>query len=909
MQLTEFCEFFHLNSLDKTLIKQLFVSFETSTFLARIVNQHPELLKNINWYAKEQITDINQQVKVLFSTYQSDLYELGKALRIFRQKLYAKIIFQHQHKLAHFEYIAEIISFTAKVILLYAQQYLLQTLAIKHKLKTTPPDLAIIAMGKLGGNELNFSSDIDLVFVYPNNISLIRESDSEYSPLRFYTELSQKLITLINEVSVDGFVYRVDMRLRPFGDGSPLASDFDSFKQYLIHHARDWERYAYIKSDIIYPKEPFKSRLTYEITQFVYRHYHDYRMLDSIREMKHKILTEMKQSTLSNNIKLGRGGIREIEFICQCFQLIYGGQNKTLQTKSLYQALINLGKANIITPQVQDTLYRHYVFLRNTENGLQMLDDQQVHTLPTLLQAQQAIASLSGYTDWQPLSNKIEHVRAEVSQLFDDLTNFNKPQTPYSTKSSEFNSPALNLTIDMLNPGNTQSLKEINVFLDQHDFNIKVKPAIKNLLLLTLNEYPNLLAYLFLLLRNLAKRQTYLFLLAERQKQYRDFLALLSYGQGIIDMLIEHPFLLERTLTHKHHDEVYLDIESLRNKLNIQLQNIHLKDIEAFLECLRRFKVEQIFNIIVSESRGHISLMESSDLFSYLATVIIEAALDGAWREVFMHSDIPFNLQPHYKHSLAIIAYGKLGGLELSVASDLDLVFIHDKIDASLSSRIFVRVIQKFIHFMQVKTYHGALYEVDLRLRPDGENGFVATSIQSYEQYLKNSAWTWEHQALTRARFICGDIVIQKKFDIIRTQTICQKRNIQKLKQDIINMRHKMRKHLLKVSDNQFDLKQSTGGMIDIEFIAQFYALAYSHKIPPICYYSDSIRIIQTMESAHMISWTTAQTLINHYCYYRDLGFKCYLNKTDPIVTIKSCQIQAKQIHAIWDELFITEAL
>ncbi|WP_440682727.1 bifunctional [glutamate--ammonia ligase]-adenylyl-L-tyrosine phosphorylase/[glutamate--ammonia-ligase] adenylyltransferase [Cysteiniphilum halobium] len=904
MNQQEFCDYFHLHNLKPDLLNKLFITFNSSAFFARFFTQNPQFLNDINWFETDDLKDITTEITTLFSAHTTHK-SLPKNLRLFRQRIHAKLVFQQQHQYIQFEQIAEIISFTAKEILRQTQHYLLQQITLERRLINIPDRLAIIAMGKLGGNELNFSSDIDLVFIQTSNITLLRQCGTEYSTMRFYTELGQRLITLLNDVTIDGFVYRIDMRLRPFGDGAPLVTELESFKNYLIHHARDWERYAYIKADILHADAHVIRDLKHNIYLFVYRHYHDYRMLNAIRDMKQKILTEMKSTTLKNNIKLGRGGIREIEFICQCYQLVYGGQNITLQTNQLATALHALQNADILPKTKTHELYAHYVFLRDIENALQMFDDQQTHQLPDAEFTQKNVACLIGFDHWQILLNKINDTRTRVSTLFDELTRFNTLTSNNVLVTHTANYKNTPDTTASINNDQDKQIEIDHFFLHhQNQISKDVLPAIKHLLQLCLNTHPHLIHDILGLLNKLSKRQTYLFLLLEYQARHLGFLQLLNKGRRIIEMLTEHAFLLEHALIYKAHDDVYLDVDYLRNNLRIYLQAIDIEDIEAFLESLRRFRLEQVFNIIVSEAHGHISLMESSDLFSHLATVTIEAVLDGAWREVFQYNNISKALQTAYKRSLGVIAYGKLGGLELSVASDLDLVFVHNRVNAELSPYLFVRVVQKFIHFMQIKTYHGTLYEIDLRLRPEGDHGFIVPSFESYQQYLTTSAWTWEHQALTRARMIYASDDLTHKFNALRSAIICQQRDMEQLKKDIVDMRHKMREHLLQVTPQEFDLKQSVGGMVDIEFIAQFFALCYSYKVPFVCYYSDSIRIIQTMESSSLINTEIANALIEHYCYFRDLGFKRYLDKQSYVVPLDSCQQQANEVKAIWQQLF-----
>ncbi|WP_119343556.1 bifunctional [glutamate--ammonia ligase]-adenylyl-L-tyrosine phosphorylase/[glutamate--ammonia-ligase] adenylyltransferase [Facilibium subflavum] len=889
-----------LKSLPHKLIAQLKDTFQASLFFRQVLTQMPEIIYSTHWQQKDDQTYLTQTIDGLF-TKTDDFSQMQQALRRLKKKHYAKLVFQQQHGFADFEHIAFVLSFIAKYTLTKSYHYLFTHLIKQYKLLQTPLHMAIIAMGKLGGNELNFSSDIDLVFVYPKDETLKRNSDKTISGMRFYTLIGQQLITLMSEVTADGFMYRVDMRLRPFGETSPLVSSRSHFVDYLIKHARDWERYAYIKSDILTGSPDFSYKLQKQINDFVYRHYLDYKMLSSIRDMKQMIMQEMKQTTLKDNIKLGRGGIREIEFICQCFQLIYGGQDKRLQTNSLKNALSILAKAGHISYEDQQQLYSHYVLLRDVENALQMYDDQQTHLLPTQEHQRKAVIKLSRISSEQDFDKKISTTRKAVQILFDRLTNF---QNPNETDAYPKKAQSTNLIVEKDDIPYVIDNQLIEHFFQKHTFSANEKIMIYQLIAHAQKiQDIALVSEVLNLIHTLYRRKTYLYLLCEKQSELEGFVRVLSYGKRLPSMISKYPFLLERALTAKHHDQIYLSLNKLRDALQAQLQKIDLTDTESFLETLRRFKVTQTFNIIVAEIRHKISLMESSDLFSYLATVLVEAALEGAWREVFLQTDIPKDLQKHYKDSLGIIAYGKLGGLELSLSSDLDLVFLsHIQCD-NIKSNLFVRVIQKFIHYMQIQTYTGKLYDIDLRLRPNGENGLLVSPISAYRQYLEDKAWTWEHQALTRARFISGAAQIKPIFNTIRQRILTQKRDIGALKKDITQMREKMRRHHLK-TQNKFDLKQSPGGMVDIEFIAQFYALAYSYQRPEISYYSDSIRIIQSMESAQFINMETAETLIQAYCFFRDLSFKCYLNKMPSIVSLDQVAHFAKPVIQIWQTLF-----
>lgn len=898
MDFSQFCDTLHLSGSEE-IAQQLYASFKASDFFAAALIKYPTLVETIDWHVLDNQNSLNAKISTLFAQENVSDNALGKDLRILRKHVSLKLLFQHQHNIASFEHIAFVLSFTAKQILIYAEKFLASGLSGEYQLTSSVPPLLIIAMGKLGGNELNFSSDIDLIFLYDCEQAFLCRNGKTISNQQFYIRLGQRLIGLLNDTTADGFVYRVDMRLRPFGEGAPLVISVENFERYLLEHARDWERYAYVKADIISGESQSITRLRKKITDFVYRHYLDYKMISSLRTMKHMIIKEIKAKQLHNNIKLGYGGIREIEFISQCFQLVYGGKNKGLQTTSIKEALFVLAHAKHITDDDAQLLYKNYIFLRDLENSLQMLDDQQIHTLPCQKKQQQQIVKLMGLSGYDMLQSEISAVQASVQQYFDQLTQFsalektqqnNNPNTKKVTTSNEYKP-------NFISPI-TDKFFEKNQFNDpEKDIIIALFNAIKSV------KGAEFITEIMPLIQVLARRKNYLYLMGEAKQHLTDFVKFLSHGARIPALLAKYPFLLECALFSKAHKEIYLNMDELRYALNDELQKIDCSDTELYLETLRQFKIKQIFNIIIAEWNHTISMMESSDLFSYLATIIIESVLQRAWRDVFLTGQLSKKTQKTYIDALAVIAYGKLGGFELSLASDLDLVFLSDHHAAKLEQSIFVRVIQKFIHYMQIQTYNGKLYDIDLRLRPNGKDGLLISNFSAYQKYLLQSAWTWEHQSLTRSRFIIGRNHTQIKFNKLRHQVIAQARQPKHLKTEICQMRDKMRAHLLK-THAEFDLKQSVGGMVDIEFIAQFFALAYSHKIPQMCFYSDSIRIIETAESANIISLETAKTLITSYCLYRQLSFQCYLNRQPSIVSFDKVMPHSKEVRQIWHHVF-----
>ena len=899
MDFRAFCHKFLLPE-DTSFAIRLYQSYQISPFFRRHLDHDAPSFSENDWNTPVSEASIDEAVCKAFESRDETLS--AQRLRQARRAICAKLLFEQHHGLAAFETIALMLSTTAKLVIKRTLRFLQDALTKVRQLTQVPEAFVVIAMGKLGGNELNFSSDIDLVFLYHKDIEFKQKNGKTFSAFRFYTQLGQKMIAFLSDMTADGFVYRVDMRLRPFGEGSPLVSTYKHFDRYLINHAREWERYAYVKAAVITGAKADKIKLKRMIDCFVYRHYLDYKMLTAIRKMKQMINDEMKAENLKHNIKLGCGGIREIEFICQCFQLIYGGQNRHLQTASLKEALFMLADESHIAPDQAQALYRNYVLLRNIENALQMYDDEQTHSLPEDSERQASVAGLSGFKNWQDLLEALSGVRRKTQTLFDDLSNFS-PQNRVTTPQK----PAAQFSISTPQHNNARENSveaEVHKFLNLHPLQVHEDMMVRHLISAVKDDGHGMLGKVLDLLSALYRRKPYLYLLYEKRSHFDRLLNVLNYGKRVRDMLAKYPFLLERVFADAPLAAKHFNLASFRSALNQSVRKIDLNDTEQYLESLRRFKIDQIFAIILAELQGDISLMESSDLFSYLATVIVESVLQGAWREIFKAGSNANRLSEDYVDAIGIIAYGKLGGFELSIDSDLDLVFLITDTNPRLKQRVFIRLVQKFIHFMQIATYNGKLYDIDVRLRPDGKHGLLVSTVTAYADYQRNKAWVWEHQALTRARFIAGSKQIKQAFNTTRRQVICRKYNLLKLKSQIVKMREKMRGQLLKTHD-QFDLKQSRGGMIDIEFIAQFYALAYSHKVSEVAYFSDSIRIIQTIESARLISQKTADTLIASYCTYRQLGFECYLKREALIVPMAKVQPMCDKIIRLWEKIFV----
>ena len=887
MTFEHFIQEYHL-FVDSAKTKTLYQCTQISPFFSQFCRNQASKVKQIDWDIIDSETSLAAQVDSLFS--HKNLHEslLMQQLRILRKTIYAKLVFQQYSKLIDFENIAFILSLTAKLILHKLHDYLTMQLQLKHELSEPLEPLLILAMGKLGANELNYSSDIDLIFLYPSKKSLQCNNHTDIDNQRLYNEVGQKLISYLNQVTVDGFVYRVDMRLRPYGDASPLSLDLASFEQYLIKDARAWERYAYLKADVVTGGLNEINKVKNMLNNFVYRHYHDYKMIAEIRQMKAKVIKETHKKSLINHIKLGRGGIREVEFLCQCLQLVYGGQNKQLQTPALKTALYALAHAKHISFKEANEIYQHYVFLRNVENAIQMFDDQQTHQIPSSALAQHALTELLGIQSWSLFVSQLTAVRKSIQHYFDTLTQFNET----FTSNTPTTKPQLALK-NMLTELRTTSTHSLTS--EQHHIINQMIDLAKQ------QHKPTFMGGINRLIHILSKRKNYLYLLADESHKLPNFIKTLSLGKRVLEEVIQYPFLIEYILSHNdsNYQNQEINIDQIRLRLHEKLNMIEISDTENYLETLRKFKIEFTFTITLAQSNKQVSLMESGDLFSMLANIIIESVIEGAWHEVLKKSTLTPSAINTYKNALSIIAYGKLGGVELSLSSDLDIVFLCDNND-QLNRKLFVRVIQKFIHFMQVPTYYGKLYEIDLRLRPNGSDGFLISSMEAFLNYQQHHAWTWEHQAITRARCVHGSKALKSEFAHIRQQIICIPKEPLKLKKSITDMRYKMRQNR-HIPQGEFDLKHSVGAMIDIEFLAQYFALAYSHKHPAICFFTDSIRIIQTVESINLITLDTAESLIDAYCYYRHLCFQCYVDSKPELINQSIALPYADQIMKIWD--------
>ena len=684
--------------------------------------------------------------------------------------------------------------------------------------------LHVIGMGKLGGRELNVSSDIDLIFVYPEE----GETDGSrpISNHEYFTGLGRRLIGALNEATEDGYVFRVDMRLRPYGDGGPLVMSFEMLENYLITQGREWERYAWIKARALTGDRG--ADLMELVRPFIYRRHLDYSAFASMRDLHRQIRLEVERRELFDNIKLGPGGIREIEFIAQVFQLIRGGREPDLRRQPTLEVLGLVAERNLLPSGAVQELADAYAFLRRLEHRLQYLDDQQTHTLPRNEGDRLAVAQSMGFTDYARFQAALERCREHVTRQFQQIFTAT-PQDRHALvsvwQSADAEGSIARLSaLGYRRAGEMQ--KRLAAFRESPRY--RQMPAasqqrLERLVPLAIEaaaavtDPDTALERVLELVESVSRRESYLALLEEYPLALARLAELVNASGWVAQYLTRHPILLDELLDTR---TLYAapDWPALRRALRAQLDDA-ANDIERQMDILCHFKHAQTMRFIAQDLGGTLPLETLSDHLSDLACVILEEVLRLTWSALrTRHRDAP---------RFAIVAYGKLGGKELGYVSDLDIVFLYDD-DAPEAPENYARLAQRINAWLTAITPAGVLYETDLRLRPDGASGLLVSPFASFREYQEKHAWGWEHQALTRARFAAGDASMGREFEALRISILRKPRDLQALRADIVTMRDKI--HAAHPNrSTMFDLKHDRGGIIDVEFIVQYLVLGYAH--------------------------------------------------------------------------------
>ncbi|WKE64749.1 bifunctional [glutamate--ammonia ligase]-adenylyl-L-tyrosine phosphorylase/[glutamate--ammonia-ligase] adenylyltransferase [Gallaecimonas kandeliae] len=801
---------------------------------------------------------------------------------------------------------------------LYIQQCALRGTPCDEDGNAVP--LLVLGMGKLGGGELNFSSDIDLIFVYPRS-GETRGGRREMDNHEFFVRLGQKLIALLDAVTEDGFVYRVDMRLRPFGDSGPLVLSFSALEDYYQSQGREWERYAMVKGRLMGGGAGYGEELEQLLRPFVYRRYLDYSAINSLRDMKRLIEAEVRRRGLKDNIKLGPGGIREVEFLVQVFQLIRGGREPALRTPSLLAVLALLPKLGVMTEEETVQLRDSYLFLRSAENNLQAIADEQTQTLPESPLDRARLAAMQGFPGYSDFLAALAGHQAFVHRLFRELISEeeNEDELPQALRSlaladwSEEELAGLLAEVGLA-PALAPGLFALRQQLGRKPMGERGRKQLDKLLpqlLLALQDEPEpqrTLARLGRLLEQVASRTVYLELLLENPGARRQLVRLMGASAFIAERLTQMPILLDELIDPRH---LYSPppLDAYEGELRRFLLRIEPDDVEGQMEALRQFKAAQTLRIAAADVTGVLPLMKVSDHLTCLAETLLATCLPLAWQDVARRHGQPPGLDP-YHTGLLVVAYGKLGGLELGYSSDLDLVFLTDLDEEQANAltdgqraitvrEFYLKLVQRLTHWLATRTLGGVLYEIDMRLRPSGASGLLVTTLASFEQYQQQEAWLWEHQALVRARAVLGDEALRQRFASIRLGALCQAREGQQLKEEVRAMRDKMRLHLDKSGNGRFDLKQGRGGITDIEFLVQYWLLA-SHQ-PGLLTFSDNIRQLDALAEAEVITPDQAETLKQAYIGLRQQLHRQSLDDGGNLVADDAFKAERAAVSTLWD--------
>ncbi|MGB5337824.1 MAG: bifunctional [glutamate--ammonia ligase]-adenylyl-L-tyrosine phosphorylase/[glutamate--ammonia-ligase] adenylyltransferase [Gammaproteobacteria bacterium] len=757
--------------------------------------------------------------------------------------------------------------------------------------------LVVLGMGKLGASELNFSSDIDLIFAYPDDDRGQRRGRQTTEEVNL--RLAQQLIQVLDKVTADGFVYRVDMRLRPYGNSGPLVASFDAMADYYQLQGREWERYAMIKARPVAGPVPAAAALMKLLQPVVYRRYLDFGAFESLRHLKEQIVREVERKGMQDNIKLGPGGIREIEFIVQAFQLVRGGRQPVLQQRGVLDVLDALATLGYLPVYVTLQLAEAYIFLRRVENRLQAFADEQVHALPDDEAGRQRLAFTMGYPDWQPFAVQLGEHRRLVQEHFEQVF-----AAPASASPSQGREPAAGMenvwnraqdpkkSLAALAAAGYQEPAETMQWLDD----LRDGPVRRHLGDQGRRRFDQLMPRLLTaasteaeplqtlqrigeILEAIAGRTAYLSLLVENPMALTQLVQLCSASTWVAAQLAQHPILLDELLDPRSLYEP-LDKAGLQGVLEARLAGIPGDDLEQQMDRLRQFKQAAVLHVAATDIVSNLPLPRVGDYLTVIAEVVLEKVFALAWKHLVVRHGIPEYRTGGKQRAakFAIAAYGKLGGLELGYGSDLDIVFLHDSMgDAQHTTgpqvlennEFFTRLSQRVIHILNTFTPAGILYEVDTRLRPNGSSGLLVSSMEAFAEYQRRSAWTWEYQALVRARIIVGDREMVRQFGRIRSGVLARPRDVTKLSKEVLEMRARMRVELDKSDAQQLDLKQCRGGIVDIEFMVQWGVLLWSNAHPELLRFTDNLRLLEAFSAAGLLPKDEIRELSEAYCSLR----------------------------------------
>ena len=893
---------------------------QTSRFLQRWLGARPHNTTALSQLTGLSLDQLNFE-QLLHEQLQNSL-PLPAAMRRLRNLLVAAIVSRDIDGKAHLDEVLSAISGFADFAIKTHLDDLYRQMTVRHGIPTgeesgRAQQLIVIGMGKLGGGELNVSSDIDLIFVYPEDGDTVTTNADQrsLSNHEFFVRLGKKLIADISEITEDGFSFRVDMALRPNGNSGPLAASLSMLEEYLMVQGREWERYAWVKARAITGSSEDIATLEGIVRPFVYRRYLDFGSIDALRSMHAQIRADViRQETRhperTTNVKLGRGGIREIEFLSQVFQLIRGGRDPELRDRSTRKTLQTLSERKFLSATACHDLLDDYEFLRNLEHRLQYLDDAQTHVLPANPEDQLIVAKMAGFHDVAAMNVELERRQKRVAEQFDIIfvqKNNNDTQEDdgvlanaapvfeaidpetlaHYLSSLGFNDPSPSAK-NLLSSWNSTRIRSLSEQRRSQLYSL-IQAALP-IIAQQSETCSSTLIRLLDFFETIARRSAYLALLTEYPHTLKRVIRMMAASDWAAKYLTRHPVLLDELL-----DDTSLQAEpdwsEFAQECRRQLTAFH-GDTERQMDVLREQHHAQLFRLLAKDIDGLLTIERLADHLSALADLLIDIALETVWK----------SLPNHHRDSprFAVIAYGKLGGKELGYASDLDIIFLYDD-DNPEAPAIYAKLAQRFITWMTSHTSAGILFDVDIALRPDGASGLLVSSFTAFEKYQRQSAWVWEHQALTRARFCAGDPEIGARFESLRTALLKMPREKEELTQEVLAMRERMRDAHPNES-NLFDLKHDSGGMIDIEFIVQYLVLLHAGQYPELTADIGNIALLKLLGQLHLIDASLAERVADAYRYFRKLQHQIRLKGADKarVELIPSVESLREAVHQLW---------
>lgn len=926
--------------------------WSASDYVANLCVQDPTLLVDLKRqgelersYKMDFSAELRERIKILESVdAEEQEATLKRILRTYQQRQMLRIIWRDVCNKADVAEVCADISALADAALNCALDVLHEQCVAEWGMPIgrhtgQEQGMIVIGMGKLGAYELNLSSDIDLIFAFPEGGETRKDEGEGIANQQFFTRLGQRLIDALDTVTCDGFVFRVDMRLRPYGSEGALICSFAAMENYYQSQGRDWERYALIKARIVAGDFYRGKELLAQLRPFVYRRYLDFSAFEALRSMKMQINKQVRRKNLDEDIKLGQGGIREVEFIVQALQLVHGGRDKRLQESSLYKAMAVLVECEYLPEDTVTQLKNAYAFLRSLEHKLQGLSNKQTQMLVKGEIDRHRVALAMDFATWEEMLTQLNQHRLRVRKHFSEVICNDDDEDQDDSLSVE-ESAWGSLWRQEMTESEAQERLSAQGFEDAADTCKLIDEFRKGRTFMVLEgesrqrfdrfmpvlldavaqiDTPSLaFRRVMTLIDAVSRRTAYLVLMLENRHALREVVQLCTASPFVTEFLSKHPVLLDELLDGIDEPPVK---SVLQEELAQQLLRIDPDNFEEQMECLRYFKLSHTLQVAAAQITGRLTVMKVSDYLTFTAEAVLEQVLALAWDFLVRKHGYPINTHgTHGQMDFLVLGFGKLGGIELSYVSDLDLVFLHsgalgeDTIviegQRSINSREFyTRLAQRVIMMLGTYTMSGKLYEIDMRLRPSGESGLLVSSMEAFASYERGEAWTWEHQALVRARAVAGNAALHKEFDDLRADILAKSRDLDALRKDVVSMRKRMRDEFAKKpaserSKRSFIIKNSQGGIVDIEFIVQYLVLAHCREYPSLLTYPDNVRILEAALQSEIITQREWQQLTEAYLALRSALHQFALAQSELGELPEELLEMQNTVVPIWERVF-----